>query len=47
VKIYYPLLTDGKRISTYMDETLSNIKKVVTDINVIVVSMFSKVNSQT
>lgn len=40
VKIYYPSLTDGKRVSVFMDEIWVSIKKLIMQYAIIISTMF-------
>jgi hypothetical protein len=41
IKIYYPALPDGTRVSAYMKNNLHNIQKLIKDYSEIIYSMFS------
>jgi hypothetical protein len=41
VRVYYPSLTDGKRVSVFMDETWENIKKLIDNYSHILCPLFT------
>lgn len=41
VRVYYPSLTDGKRVSVFMDETWNNIKNLIMNYAGIISPMFT------